>query len=119
MRFGERLKGARKQSQKILKELSTYTGLSLSYLSDLEHGRGGIPDLGIVRRMEDFLGITDESLVSAAKAERKFKRDAKDLFSRRPEMNLALLRAASDLSEEDVNNWIREMSEKNKTKKGD
>ena len=39
MSIGEKLKAARKQKRLTLKEVASVTNLSISYISDIEHGK--------------------------------------------------------------------------------
>ncbi len=69
--FGEALKGARKAKGYTLKKLAGNIGTSISYLSDIEHDRKPPPSLELVSKMEEFLGVNDDTLVSLANQIRK------------------------------------------------
>lgn len=68
--FGQLFKEARMNRRKTLREVGEYINKAVSYLSDVEHARKGAPDLETVRKIEEFLLITDGRLVSAASKER-------------------------------------------------
>jgi len=116
MNFGQLLKDARKQSEKTLKEVSQVAGVSLSYVSDIEQGRRKAPSVEIVRRIETFLGITDNTLVRAAQSEMDLSTEARNIFRRRPELNMQLLRASDYFSEEELTKMINKMLEDKGTK---
>lgn len=109
--FGQLLIEVRSQKRMKLREISEFTGLSISYLSDLEHERKRAPESEIVAKIEKCLGITDGSLSSQAKEERerKLHPEAKKLFLTRPELHYALLRAAEDKTEDELQTLIKEM----------
>lgn len=116
MYFGQLLKEARKKSEKTLKEVSQVGGISLSYVSDIEQRRRKAPAVEIVRRIEAFLGITDGALVKAAQSEMDLSTEARDIFRRRPELNMQLLRASDCFSEEELTAMINKMLEDKGTK---
>lgn len=68
--FGKAFREARTARDLTLREVGKYIGKSIGYLADIEHGRKLPPDLGTVRKIENYLGIKDGSLVNLAKLER-------------------------------------------------
>jgi HTH-type transcriptional regulator, competence development regulator len=118
MSFGQLLKEARKKAERTLKEVGQAAGLSLSYISDLEQRRRKAPAVEVVRKIEAFLGIKDGSLTKAAKAESDLQIEVRDIFRRRPELNMQLLRASDYYSEEELTVMITEMLEKKGNKNG-
>lgn len=109
MKFGQTLKEARKRKEKTLKEVGKAAGLSLSYVSDIEQGRRKAPAEDVVRKIEEFLEINDGSLIKAAQAEANIRSEVRTLLRKRPELNMSLLRAADDCTEEEINELIDEM----------
>jgi len=69
--FGELLKEERKRSRKKLREVSEFSGLSVSYISDIEQGRKGPPDTEVVRKFESLFSSEEDLLVRAAETERE------------------------------------------------
>ena len=69
-RFGELLKNERKRSGKKLRDVSAFSGLSVSYISDIEQGRKGPPEIEVVRKFERLFETEKDLLVSAAESER-------------------------------------------------
>ncbi len=118
MKFGQLLKKARVREQKTLREVAINAGLSVSYVSDMEHGRRKPSSIDAVMKIEQFLNVTDGSLVKAAQKEKDFDvpSDAKEIYWQRPELSLALLRASTDLSEDEINELIEKMGKKAKQK---
>lgn len=112
MNFGQLLNEARKRSEKTLKEVSQIAGVSISYISDIERRRRKAPASAIVRKIEAFLGITDGSLEKAAQSEIDLQSEARDIFRKRPELNMQLLRASDSYSEEELTAMINEMLQK-------
>ncbi len=116
MNFGQMLKAARKKSEKTLKEVSQVAGLSLGYISDIEQNRRKAPALDVVRKIETYLGVTDETLVRAAQSEMKLQTEATTIFRKRPGLNMQLLRASDLYTEEELTEMINAMIEKKGTK---
>jgi transcriptional regulator with XRE-family HTH domain len=106
--FGEALKKARVSQRMTLRELSEYLGKSIGYLSDIEQGRKGPPDLETVRKMEECLGINDHSLANfASKLRSRISPDLALRIQMRPQLSELLLRA-DDLSDKDIKDLISE-----------
>jgi transcriptional regulator with XRE-family HTH domain len=92
--FGKVLKRARKSKQATLRELGDKVGLSVGYISDIEHDRKRPPDLNTVGLIEDFLGIKDNSLINLAHKIRNYiKPSLTQRIKMNPELSHVLLRA--------------------------
>ena len=65
-KFGKEFRSERISKRYTLKAVSDYVGKSISYLSDVEHGRKGIPNSNTIKLIEEFLGIKDSKLVNLA-----------------------------------------------------
>lgn len=112
MKFGQLLKKTRTGEKKTLREVAAASGLSISLVSDIEHGRRSVSSLEVVGKIEKFLNVTDGSLAKAAQKEKSFDvpPGAKELFWKRgPELSMALLRASTELSEEAIHKLIADM----------
>jgi transcriptional regulator with XRE-family HTH domain len=57
MTLGDRLRSYRHLAGLTLKEVAHFTGISLSFLSDLEHGRSD-PSLDTLRRLARFYNVS-------------------------------------------------------------
>lgn len=68
--FADLFREAKRKKEITFREISKYTGLSISYLCDIEHRRRCAPSLEIVRKIEEVLWIDDGRLVKAASEER-------------------------------------------------
>lgn len=66
MDFGQLLKEARKNKRATLREVAEAGGVSIGYISDIEHGRRRAPGMDASRAIERYLEIQDGSLVKAA-----------------------------------------------------
>ena len=108
--FGETLKKERVSKKLTLRELGSKVGISVSYLSDIEHGRKNPPDLEVVRKMEDFLGARKGALVSMANNIRSATEDFREKMRRRPQLSELLLRA-DQLSDKELEEIIKSMGE--------
>jgi transcriptional regulator with XRE-family HTH domain len=69
--FGKAFREERLKKKKTLREVAAYTNKSIGYLSDIEHGRKGAPDLETARKIEEFFLITDNRLVTLASQARR------------------------------------------------
>lgn len=107
--FGDALKAKRTAAKKKLRETSEATGLSVGYLSDIEQGRKGPPDVEVIRKLQDFLGISDDELMKLAERERT-KMPSKMLQSlqAKPKLNDLFFRL-KDLSDEDLEIFIKQL----------
>lgn len=101
--FGELLKAKRLAADKTLRELGAYVNFSVSYISDIEHGRKSVPDLETVRKMQEFLGVYDNSLVNlASKLRSKIPPELTQIFQERPQQMSELLYRLGDLPQEQL-----------------
>jgi transcriptional regulator with XRE-family HTH domain len=104
--FGDALKKARVAKRFTLREVGRYIGKSVSYLSDIEQDRKGPPDVETVRKIEEFLGMTDNPLVIlASKLRNKVPQDITQRIQRRPQL-AELLTRTDDLSDQDLEELI-------------
>lgn len=106
-KFGTRMMEIRKEKRVTLRSLAEYVGKSVGYLSDIEHERKRPPELETVRKIEEFLGVSDGVLVRIASAIRK--QAPKDLAHKiimRPKLSEVLLRADEDLTGEEFDELI-------------
>ncbi|MFN0139351.1 MAG: helix-turn-helix domain-containing protein [Pyrinomonadaceae bacterium] len=99
--FGQMLKDERKRQRILLKDLADFLRKSVSYLSDVENGRKGAPDLETVSKMEQFLLISDKRLINQASEERwSIPKSIIQQARRRPAVADFLLRASEKTDEE-------------------
>ena len=106
--FGIALKEARLRVKKKLRETAEFIGLSISYLSDIEQGRKTPPDLETVRKLQDFLRVTDNSLiVLASEARTKRPAEVAQQIQQRPRLSELFLRA-KNLSDEELEELINQ-----------
>jgi transcriptional regulator with XRE-family HTH domain len=68
MEFGKYLKNARTECSLTVRKLSELSGVSQSYLTNIENGKRGIPSLEMLKRISDHLYPADTyaSLLDAA-----------------------------------------------------
>ena len=106
--FGELLREERSRQRKLLKEVGDHVGKSVTYMSDLEHGRKRAPDLAVVAKIEQFLFISDGRLAKAASTERfSIPRSLIRETQRRGVMKEVLLRATEMTDEQIRNEWLK------------
>jgi transcriptional regulator with XRE-family HTH domain len=89
------LKEARKRAGKTLREVAEATGVSIGFISDIEHGRKRTTT-EVLEKMEKVLGVTDNSLVQAGYDATNLKEKLKFLYEARPHASYALARLAED-----------------------
>lgn len=107
--YGDALKVARTAAKKKLRETSEATGLSVSYLSDIEQGRKSPPDVQIVRMLQDFLGIADDAHVPLAERERtKMPTQMIQSFQSKPRLHDLFFRL-KNLSEEELEDFLKKL----------
>lgn len=109
--FGKALKEARIAKNLTLREVGENIGKSIGYLADIEHGRKRPPDLETVRKIENFLRVTDGYLVNLA---REVRNIISHEFSRKlrsdTKLSTILLRAEK-LSEEKKDQLLKTIME--------
>lgn len=64
--FGEYLKGLRKGKKLTIRQLDLYSGVSNSYISQMERGERGIPSPDILRKLSKPLGVEYVTLMERA-----------------------------------------------------
>lgn len=103
--FGQLLKDARKRARATLREVAEVADMSISHVSDIEHGRRKAPDIERVKQMERFLGTENNRLSEAARKESAVPMEARKIIMKKPNGMMALLRASEDLSEDKLQEW--------------
>jgi transcriptional regulator with XRE-family HTH domain len=64
--FGEYLKGLRLKKKLTIRQLDTYSGVSNSYISQMERGQRGVPKPDILQKLSKPLGVPYEDLMENA-----------------------------------------------------
>lgn len=64
--FGEYLKELRKKKKLTIRQLDTYSGVSHSYISQMERGERGVPKPEILQKLSKPLGVKYEELMGKA-----------------------------------------------------
>lgn len=108
-RFGKLLRGERERSGKTMGDLARFLGVSVPYISDVEHGnRSPLTNERILRAAE-FLGIDDPRplLLAAGQDRGSFDLDAATVSPKAREVGATLMRSWSDLSEEQLDEIAR------------
>lgn len=106
--FGETLKQARIEAKKTLRETGAFVGLSIGYLSDIEQGRKNPPDLETVRKLQEFLRVKNDDLITlAADARTQRPTEVIQRLQQRTRLSELFFRA-KDLSDERLEELIDE-----------
>lgn len=104
--FGKALKEARLRAKKTLREVGDYVALSVGYISDIEQGRKSAPDLETVRKLQDFLRVENDALVTlASEARTKRPTEIVQHLQNRPKLSELFMRARN-LSDERLEELI-------------
>lgn len=104
--FGEALKTARIDARKTLRETGKFVGFSIGYLSDIEQGRKAPPDLDTVRKLQDFLRVKNDKLITlASDARTRRPTEVIQHIQNRPRLSELFMRA-KDLSDEELEKLI-------------
>lgn len=107
-KFAELLKSERKRAGKKLYETSEAVGLSVSYISDMEHGRKLPPDIEIVGRFENFFGTEEKLLIEVAEKERRvMPTNFMTKYQSSPTMQKVFFRL-DDMNEEALADWFKD-----------
>ena len=109
--FGKTLKKYRSEKRITLRDLHRTVGLSIGYLSDIEHDRRNPPEITNVIKIEDALGIASGILVTIARNMKKASADFNERIRVKPKLAELLLRA-EDLTNEELEDIINKMENK-------
>ena len=108
--FGKALKDARIRAGKTLRETAKHVDRSVSYMSDVEQGRKGPPDLEMVRKLQDFLRVEGDTLIIlASEARTKRPTEIVQHIQNRPRLSVLFMRA-KNLSDEELEELIENAS---------
>jgi transcriptional regulator with XRE-family HTH domain len=103
------LKEARKRAGKTLREVAEATGMSIGFISDIEHGRKRTT-VDVLEKMQISLGVTDNSLINAAQEATSLREKLKFLYESRPQASFALARLAEEgISDEELMNMLKNL----------
>ena len=106
------LKEARKRAGKTLREVAEATGVSIGFISDIEHGRKRTTT-DILEKMQRVLGVTDNSLLKAAQDATFLKEKLRFLYESRPQASFALARLAEEgLTDEELIEMLKNLEKK-------
>jgi len=109
-RFGELLGNARRNKKITLRKLGQLTGLTPSFLSEIEMGRRFPPkEEEKIRDLALILNEDPDKLLKAARSERVRKNSklSEKLFSVDPELALGLYRIVDDVTDDDLERAFR------------
>ena len=127
MEIGEKLKKLRREKDLTLRELSEKTGISLSFISDIEHGRRKNPSIENLQKIARGLGVPTAELLAEAgynlnpinmgsvevkesdvpyNISKNEVAELLDTLHKRPEMK-ALFSASKNVSKEDIEKAIK------------
>ncbi len=115
--FGEAFREARKAKRATLREIAGNVGMSIGYLSDIEHNRKNPPDLSVVEKIERFLGVHDHALINLAATFRRLRpSDVTQRIRIKPILSEILLRA-DECSEEELKSILEQLNNRGGTEK--
>lgn len=104
--FGAAWKEARLNADKTVREVAKHLELSAGYISDIENGRRGAPDLEIVRKYQKFVQVQDNSLIeSASRLRTKIPSELLQKVQMKTLGNEMLYRLA-DMSDEEMKEFL-------------
>lgn len=118
-RFGELIEHARHDKRITLRKLGQWVGLQPSVISEMEHGRRKPPkEEGIIIDLAKILGINEDTLLEAARFERRTKPAAlaQRLQAINPNLAWGLNRIAENASDKELETVFSELLEKLKSR---
>jgi len=115
-KFGKAFRKERIEREITLRRISEHVAKSISYLSDVEHGRRGVPDLKTVALIEEALGVNDGHLVRlASQLQRSVPPQVIEEVQTQPRISDFLMRVSdAELSEDDLNEMLNDFLAKTK-----
>jgi transcriptional regulator with XRE-family HTH domain len=93
--FGEYIKNLREQHKLSLRDVAAKTGMSYSYLTQIEHGRRKAPGPELLKRLAPVYGVSVRDLLKAAGYLEDIK-PAKPVLSEEEEVEMAFRYVMSD-----------------------
>ncbi|MCG8514515.1 MAG: helix-turn-helix domain-containing protein [Halanaerobiales bacterium] len=81
MNIGAKIRKLRKKNNFTLKDLSKKTGLSISFISDIENGRRK-PRLDNLNKLAEALNLPPDALLSEIKNKIEYNTEVKELLNR-------------------------------------
>lgn len=109
--FGQLLKGARTEKRKKLRDIAEATGLSISFISDIECGRKRVSNLDVVKKIEKFLGLASGMLLKKAEEEMNMGSEVRSLIKKRPALSLSLLRVTEGFTDDELSDLVLKLRE--------
>jgi transcriptional regulator with XRE-family HTH domain len=98
-----------------LRELAGLVEVSMSYISDMEHGRRGIPNPELLEKLEACLNIVDGRLKTVAQDQQEVRQNYRRKLETLPSTEaVALMRVISTMTEEDVRKFVADNQAKEK-----
>lgn len=113
--FGKTLAEARKKKRITLRELSGWTDIPASVLSETEHGRRLPPtDDAVLKTLAKILSLDFETIKNSATRERMIRKSdlPQKLFRVDPELAWSFCRAVDEMPEHDLEKLMKELLEK-------
>jgi|GEM_PF-933109 len=108
-KFGVAFRKARLNADKTFREIADYIGKSIGYLSDVENGRKNPPELHIVKKIEQFLGVESGALQSLAEEVRStLPTNINSLVRAKPQLGELLLRG-DEMPEDELDRLIQKL----------
>lgn len=111
MTLGQKLKALRKKNNKSLRQVQKQTGISNSYLSELENDRKENPSMDILKKLADLYEVDLSYFVASENTINSLSQDEKEFFEEilKDEKRKTLLRESRDMSEDDLKKVIKIM----------
>lgn len=115
-KFAVAFRKARLNSDKTFREIASCIGKSIGYLSDIENGRKNPPEIYIVKKIEEFFGISDSHLSKLADEVRStLPTNINNLVRANPKLGELLLRG-DEMMPDELDELLRELIEKARKK---
>ncbi len=114
--FGDFLKGLREERNLTLRQVETETGISNSYLSQIERGdkTGNIPNFSILFRLADLYGVKITDFAEAIEQERQGKIIDLRTLSAKQTYLLKTYNLFSDLRKKSLTDYLNFLMEQQK-----
>jgi HTH-type transcriptional regulator, competence development regulator len=115
-RFGKRIRALREKRKKddpqfSLRKFAEAVGISPTYLSKVEKGEFAPPSPQNIKKIAELLEVDADELLALAG---KVDPDLSEIVKEQPKAMADLLRAAHNLSEEELREWTERMRKRKK-----
>jgi transcriptional regulator with XRE-family HTH domain len=113
--FGDTIKFLREDRKLTLDDLARKTGIGLTYLSKIEHNKTGNPTIETIEKLAKALEVDNNMKDELFRLAKQIPQELKENITGRKSL-FDVYRSVKDLSDEELNEMVKEIQERKKRK---